>query len=135
MHEHLSHFQPNPDLRVGDSEREQTADRLRSAHGEGRLDADEFQERIGRCYEAKTVGELQDLVADLPGEQRHGRSSRQFWLMPRWRAALPILFAVILVGAVIHGHHGQHGHVLWAVLPLVFLAWLWAWRRRPYSRP
>ncbi len=129
MYEHRFQFQqPNADLRVGDSEREQTGDRLRRAHAEGRLDAEEFQERIEGCYEAKTAGQLHELVTDLPGEERQPRSGRPFWLMPRWRAVLAALLALVLVGAVIHGH------VLWVLLPLFFLTRFWGWRRRPYFR-
>ncbi len=125
--------QSGQDLRVGDREREQTGERLRRAHAEGRLDAEEFQERIERCYKAKTAGELSGLVADLPGEQRRSerRATLPLGLVPRWAAVLPVLFAIFLVAAVIHGH------VLWALLPLLFvtrfLLWGRLWRRRrPY---
>ena len=122
--------QSGQDLRVGDRERDQTGDRLRRAHAEGRLDPEEFQERIDRCYKAKTAGELTELVADLPTEQTAGerRFGSPGWLMPRWRAVLPVLFAIFLVAAVIHGH------VLWALLPLFFLTRFLLWRRRPYFR-
>lgn len=118
------------DLRVGDHEREQTGDRLRRAHAEGRLDAEEFQERIERCYKAKTAGELRALIADLPTEQRRRErgAGHPFWLMPRWPAVLPVLFTIFLVAAVIHGH------VLWALLPLFFVTRFCFWRRRPYLR-
>ena len=115
-------------LRVGDHEREQTGDRLRRAHAEGRLDAEEFQERIERCYKAKTAGELSGLVADLPGDQRQRERPALplLWLIPRWRVVLLVVFTIVLVSAVIHGH------VLWALLPLLFLSRLLLWRRRPY---
>lgn len=54
-------------LRASDGEREATADALRHHHAEGRLDTDEFEARIGRCYAATTTGVLHELVADLPG--------------------------------------------------------------------
>ena len=70
----------NLNLRAADADRERTADRLRTGHAEGRLDLAEFQERIERCYEAKTFGELEALVTDLPrqDERDEGRSAR--WL-------------------------------------------------------
>lgn len=45
-------------LRASDAERSATADVLRRHHAEGRLDTDEFEERVERCYAAKTRGEL-----------------------------------------------------------------------------
>ncbi|MGH1564238.1 DUF1707 SHOCT-like domain-containing protein [Mumia sp. DW29H23] len=54
------------DMRAGDPDREHTADILRRAAGEGRLDIDELEERLERAYQAKTYRELEALVADLP---------------------------------------------------------------------
>jgi hypothetical protein len=55
-------------LRAGDHDRDAVADILREQHLAGRLATDEFQERLDRCYAAKTYGELDELVADLPRE-------------------------------------------------------------------
>jgi DUF1707 SHOCT-like domain/2TM domain len=57
---------PEPAHRASDAEREAVADRLRRAAAEGRLDPDELEERLGRAYGARTVGELAPLTADLP---------------------------------------------------------------------
>jgi hypothetical protein len=54
------------DLRASDADRDRIADILRDALAEGRLDAAEHSERIDRVYAAKTLGELQPLVRDLP---------------------------------------------------------------------
>lgn len=54
------------DTRASDSEREQIAERLRDAMAEGRLDMEEFDERLGLAYGARTHGELVPLVRDLP---------------------------------------------------------------------
>jgi len=51
---------------ASDAEREATVVRLGDAAGEGRLVLDEFSERVGRAYTARTRGELQALVHDLP---------------------------------------------------------------------
>jgi len=53
-------------MRVSDSERERVAMFLREQSLEGRLDHDELDERVGAAYCAKTAGELQDLIEDLP---------------------------------------------------------------------
>jgi hypothetical protein len=55
-----------PDLRVSDAEREVAVDRLRAAAAEGRLDADELDERVSAAFSARTHGELTALLADLP---------------------------------------------------------------------
>ncbi|MET9496472.1 DUF1707 domain-containing protein [Streptomyces sp. NPDC006552] len=57
------------DLRASDADRDRIADILREALAEGRLDADEHAERIESVYRAKTVGELEPLVRDLPSAQ------------------------------------------------------------------
>lgn len=56
----------DPELRAGDADRERTAEVLRRAHTEGRLDLDEFDTRLGQAYRARTMGELVELTRDLP---------------------------------------------------------------------
>lgn len=56
------------DLLASDADRERTIDLLKSAYSEGRLSADEHDERVGRAYASRTYGELADLTADLPPE-------------------------------------------------------------------
>lgn len=41
-------------------------ERLRAAAGEGRLDGEELERRIGTAYAARTDAELASLTADLP---------------------------------------------------------------------
>jgi hypothetical protein len=60
------------DPRAGDAEREQVAEKLRVAAGEGRIDLAELDERLDRAYRAKTYRELDDLVADLPDKRPSG---------------------------------------------------------------
>jgi hypothetical protein len=57
---------PAPALRASDADRDRIADILRDALAEGRLTAEEHAERIDSVYRAKTVGELEPLVEDLP---------------------------------------------------------------------
>ncbi|MFE2976086.1 DUF1707 domain-containing protein [Streptomyces sp. NPDC059258] len=54
------------EIRASDADRDRIADILREAMAEGRLTADEHAERVDLVYRAKTVGELQPLVRDLP---------------------------------------------------------------------
>lgn len=53
-------------MRVADTDREHVATRLHAALAEGRLDLDELDERLQRVYAAKTFGDLDRVVADLP---------------------------------------------------------------------
>jgi hypothetical protein len=52
--------------RVSDLEREDVAERLRSAAGEGRLSYTELEDRLETVYGAKTYGELVEITTDLP---------------------------------------------------------------------
>lgn len=54
------------ELRASDADRDATVEALRQAHAEGRLDLDEFEERVGVAYRAKTYGELAAVLRDLP---------------------------------------------------------------------
>lgn len=118
-------FGRDPKLRAADADREAVADRIRRGHTEGRLDTNELQQRLERCYEAKTLGELDELVTDLPPESEPHSPPR----LARWRLVplVPILIALLAICALA-GHHG-----FWLVIPLVFLCYRFCWRRwRPY---
>jgi class 3 adenylate cyclase len=52
--------------RVADADRDRTVTLLREHVVEGRLTLDEFSERMGSALEAKTRGELDAVMADLP---------------------------------------------------------------------
>ncbi|MGP3950151.1 DUF1707 SHOCT-like domain-containing protein [Streptomyces sp. 7N604] len=55
-----------PELRASDADRERVAEVLRDAVAEGRLDMEEFDERLGAAYKARTYAELEPLTRDLP---------------------------------------------------------------------
>ncbi|MFD5145581.1 DUF1707 domain-containing protein [Streptomyces sp. NPDC058401] len=57
---------PLPELRASDADRERVVDRLRDAVAEGRLDMDEFEERLDAAYRSRTYAELEPLTRDLP---------------------------------------------------------------------
>jgi hypothetical protein len=61
--------QPAPDkrnLRVSHEDRDKVAEQLRVAAGDGRLTADELDERLETALTARTYGELEVLLVDLP---------------------------------------------------------------------
>jgi hypothetical protein len=117
-------------LRVGDREREAVGDILRQQHIDGRLDADEFQQRVERSLTAKTYAELDQLVADFPGQQTEQVRAGRPWGWRPWPFALlppAVLAAFVLTG----------GHLIWLALPVFFLfvvrPLLWRSRARHYG--
>jgi hypothetical protein len=120
----------DPGVRAGDADREWVADRLREAHADGRLELTEFEHRLERSNSAKTLGDLVELVQDLPRpvdpdiRQSLGRFGR--WRWPLGPLA-PLLIALIVVAGVT-GHH-----LLWLAIPLFFFWRLSWWRRRHWS--
>ena len=95
-------------LRASDAERERTAAALRRHHVDGRLDTDELQERLGRCYAARTQADLRALLADLPPERPAAprpRRSRDD-AAPVLAALLVVVALAATLAAVHHGHPG-----------------------------
>jgi hypothetical protein len=56
----------DPRIRASDADRDRTTALLREHHAAGRLTAEEFGERMDAALNARTVGELEELLADLP---------------------------------------------------------------------
>jgi DUF1707 SHOCT-like domain len=129
-------------LRASDADRERIAERLRHATAEGRLLAEELEERLERTFAARTYGELDAVVSDLPGStspvHRHDRRQTVPWLRPVPMILMlifiaPVLFSVLLAAAVVMATLFS----TWLVF--VFVAWwLFGHRMRyrgPYPRP
>jgi len=129
--------------RASDADRDQTAAALREHLAAGRLTTEEFDERLNRAYSAKTLGELDDLMADLPAvdlDQLPDASLRRSghdlppapprppgWiqtgqgrLSPAWRAAWGSWLAISLCAFVVWLISGASGApwFLWLALPL-----------------
>lgn len=125
-------------MRASDADRAATADRLRQHYTEGRLDAQEYDERIDRCYAAKTVDELDDLFVDLPRPaprspepeaERHQRGHYP----PPWRvAAIVAVVAALIAACALTG-----AHLFWLAWPLFFIFFFGPfgrWRRAGCGR-
>ena len=123
-------FGPDPKLRAADADREATAEQLRRGHAEGRLDTNELQQRLERCYEAKTLGELHQLVTDLPRADAGEQASRPRFAPLRWRLAplVPVLIALLAICAL------TSHHAFWVLIPLAFLVYRMCWWRWRPSR-
>jgi hypothetical protein len=86
-------------LRASDADREQIAERLRHATAEGRLHAEELEERLGEAFSARTYGELDGLVADLPTPAGGSRPkpSELGWVRPAVAVAIGVPLVVMLL--------------------------------------
>ena len=128
-------------LRASDAEREHVADALRRHHADGRLQFDEFEERLERCYQARTADQLDRLLDDLPHGDRGVSLRGAGWAAGRrGRPPLPVLALAAVAGLWLLGalagalawgggayHHGP------SLLPLVvvaFVVWRFVTRRR-----
>ncbi|MGN6377475.1 MAG: DUF1707 domain-containing protein [Gaiellales bacterium] len=97
-------------LRVGDEERDAVAELLREHHVAGRLQGEEFQDRLDRCISARTHADLDDLMADLPGAAGPARRERRPWTpWPLALVPLAVIAAIVLSG----------GRAAWLAVPLV----------------
>ena len=143
----------DPRIRASDSDRDRTAALLREHHAAGRLTAEEFHDRMDKALEAKTVGELDELLADLPAIDLYqlpdaslrrapprpgqsllpadpGGSASPVRFTPgtvalgAWGAVVAALVAIWAVAAVIGG---GTWFPWWA---LVAIPWVWAVIRR-----
>jgi hypothetical protein len=92
-------------LKASDADRERVAERLRNAAAEGRLLAHELEQRMATALRARTYGELDAVVADLPGERvltrRRPRSLRSLGPVPAVALVLAIPMVCALVVAVV----------------------------------
>jgi Domain of unknown function (DUF1707) len=80
---------PSPEMRASDADRDRVIDVLRAAAGEGRLTADEFEERTQAVLSARTFGELAAFTADLPAPGHYVPSAPGHYLPSRTPAAPP----------------------------------------------
>lgn len=129
--------------RASDADRDRAADALREHLAAGRLTIEEFNERLDRAFAAKTLGELEQVMADLsatdlgqlPGaELNHpvadppqaGRrpvrpvQAGPGGFYPAWRAAWGTWLVISLFFFVIWLASGASGGpwFLWVILPL-----------------
>jgi hypothetical protein len=102
-------------LRASDADREKAADRLRQATAEGRLLAEELEQRLEVALSARTYSELDALVSDLPGSRSPVRwESRELgWLRPTLALTLAVPVALAVIATVL------------AVIGGLAIWWIW----------
>ncbi|HEX5955267.1 MAG TPA: DUF1707 domain-containing protein [Solirubrobacterales bacterium] len=59
-----------PGLRIGDADRERAQAKLADHYAAGRLDKDEYDQRLDQIWAARTRAELAPVFRDLPGAPR-----------------------------------------------------------------
>lgn len=120
------------DERVSDAERTAVADELSKHYTEGRLDQEEFDQRLNQAMAAKTYRDLAGLLQDLPQGDLPVVPAAP--VRPRRRRTglgkliLIVLIAIVLVSAA-HAVTWMLGPVLWIAL-ICAIAVLVARRRR-----
>jgi hypothetical protein len=72
-------------MRASSADRERAVDVLKAGFAEGRLTQDEYNDRMGRAYAARTYGDLAVLTADLPA----GASPLPAWPVPAYQPPPP----------------------------------------------
>ncbi len=141
----------NPNIRASDADRDRIATALREDLAEGRLTTEEFDERLDKALAAKTLGELDGLMADLPSADVSQRAdtaldraeddvpSRRASFYPARRTAWGVLFTLgVLILAIwlISGAHPSLS-VLWvfaALAVLIIARWISGGRARSERR-
>ena len=121
------------DMRIGDAERTEVADRLARHFGDGRLDDAEFGQRLDRAMRAKTMTDLSGLLADLPpdaaaaphtgkAEKRARRAARR--QRSRRSARMLVLLVGLVIGAFMIAHWMAHSVAVWIILGVIAVVWL-----------
>ena len=90
-------------LRASDSDREQVAQRLHHAMAEGRLSEDELEQRIEALYAARTYGELEALLADLPANRSLTPPRARLGRLVGAVSAATLVLMVLGVLAILYG--------------------------------
>jgi hypothetical protein len=118
-------------LRASDADRERVADRLREAAAEGRILTEELEQRLEASFAARTYGQLDAVLADLPARRRPlpARSRERGWLRPTLALMLAATVALVVTLAVVLVVAGILATwVLWVVA-----GWFFFGRHRRHS--
>jgi|1186.fasta_scaffold72657_3 hypothetical protein len=123
------------EMRAADSDRQAVADKLKQALDEGRLDLGEYDERLQKTYAAKTYGDLNGLLDDLPGispaqpapapavaAPPPARRARSGQLVKAWLGGFGGVFVVstvIWLATSIGSGHLQYFWPVWLLIPMV----------------
>lgn len=120
---------PPAAIRASDADRDAVLSDLGEHFQAGRLTSAEFDERTGWALAARTWGELEELVADLPAAGPASQSpapAATTLPQPASRHAAPplIVLAGIAIAAIVlvHMAHGGGWGLIWPLLGVLFIA-------------
>ncbi len=120
----------DPNMRVSDAERTEMADTLSKHYADGRLDDGEFKVRLDKAMGAKTRGDLNGLLVDLPLVHAEQTPRRPGVLRRAW-FAFTVLAVVALTIAVATSVVTYH--VPWFLVAVVlFIVWRSSGRRHSH---
>jgi hypothetical protein len=127
------HSPPSPDqvspaLRASDEDRDRLVDELNEHAVAGRLDTDEFEDRLKSAYAARTTAELDALRRDLPVTPRQtalSHAQRRSQLTRRMLQEAGGSLGLFLVCTVIWAASGAHGQ-FWPVWLLIVVVMTFA---------
>ncbi|MGH3471331.1 MAG: DUF1707 SHOCT-like domain-containing protein [Nocardioidaceae bacterium] len=115
---------PNPEIRIGDAERDAAVSSLGEHFAAGRLTHEEYDERANVAFKARTQSDLRPLFADLPtpepeaswwrGPQVAGRLPSDWRRAARGVPLLPAVLAILALTILLD----------LPLLPLMLIAWL-----------
>lgn len=122
------------DLRASDAEREAVIERLRDHCADGRISTDELSQRLGAVYAARTRGDLEPPLRDLPtatGDTDAAADTRRRSSPSLAVASVPLLaIAAVVVAAAASGAWW----LLWLLWPLLHGPGRWNRPRRDDRR-
>jgi hypothetical protein len=114
---------PAAQLRAGDADRDTILTQLGEHFGAGRLTAEELDERSERALSARTMGELDELMSDLP-RLRPPLPEHRPPPPPRGTGALdaliPVGVAIAFVTSAVTIGTPHHDWFPWWTVPLAF---------------
>lgn len=95
--------QPNATTRARDIDRAQTCGLLDAGYSEGQLDPTEYQTRTSAAMKAKTLGQLDALVADLQIPAHLAETAVRDATVPRKKRRGPVIAAAVAAVVVVIG--------------------------------
>jgi hypothetical protein len=120
----------SPDLRVSDAERDAVVTELGQHFQQGRLDQEEFDQRVTTALSARTGGDLGKVLTDLPAAREEFTAPQPARPLPRFLFLIPLAAAVLIVGAAVGGgHRGWEPWPLWWLVPIIVVLRFGWWRR------
>lgn len=114
-------------LRASDADRSNAGSMLAEAYAEGRLDADEYEQRLDQTRNSKTLGELVPILADVTPDpkaraaaasvEKQQKANEIIWgVFPRWWLGLAVMLNAIWLMTVLTSGHFIYYWPMWPML-------------------